>query len=131
MISRDRDCWSWAAGPIAGFRVQLAKLAGIEKIVVIGSKRSDSEVKSYGATNVIYRDSEDVLGQIRGIADDDLAYAYDAVNPQEGQFLALDELSNTKKGRLARLLPTPIDESRVKGKGADLRSKHLRSIVDG
>jgi NADPH2:quinone reductase len=43
------------------FRVQLAKLAGIGKIVVIGSKRSCSEVKSYGATNVIYRDSEDVL----------------------------------------------------------------------
>jgi len=107
------------------FGVQLAKLAGIGKIVVVGSKRSEEEVKRYGATHVLYRDTEDVLGQIREIVGDDLVYAYDAVNPPEGQLLALNALSNHKKGKLARLLPRPIDESRIKGKTAGFEIKNV------
>jgi NADPH:quinone reductase-like Zn-dependent oxidoreductase len=110
------------------FGVQLAKLVGIGKIVVVGSKRSENEIKRYGATHVIYRDSEDVLGQIREIVGDDLVYAYDAVNPPEGQLLALNALSNAKKGKLARLLPRPIDESQVKGKAAGFEIKNVVGI---
>jgi NADPH:quinone reductase-like Zn-dependent oxidoreductase len=110
------------------FGVQLAKLAGIGKIVVVGSKRSEEEVKRYGATHVLYRDTEDVLGQIREIVGDDLVYAYDAVNPPEGQLLALNALSNHKKGKLARLLPRPIDESRIKGKTAGFEIKNVLGL---
>jgi NADPH2:quinone reductase len=110
------------------FGVQLAKLAGIGRIVVVGSKRSEEEIRRYGATHVIYRDSEDVLGQIREIVGDDLVYAYDAVNPPEGQLLALNALSNTKKGKLARLLPRPIDESKVKGKAAGFEIKNVFGV---
>ena len=110
------------------FGVQLAKLAGIGKIVVVGSKKSEEEIKRYGATHVIYRDSEDVLGQIREIVADDLVYAYDAVNPPEGQLMALDALSSHKKGKLARLLPRPIDESKVKGKKAGFEIKNVFGV---
>ena len=111
------------------FAVQLAKLAGIGKIVVVGSKRSEKEIKAYGATQVVYRDSEDVLGQIREIVGDDLVYAFDAVNPPEGQLLALNALSNHKKGKMARLLPTgPIDESKVEGKKAGFELKNVLGL---
>ena len=107
------------------FGVQLAKLAGIGKIVVVGSKKSEEEIKGYGATHVVYRDSEDVLGQIREIVADDLVYAFDAVNPPEGQMMALDALSSHKKGKLARLLPRPIDESKVNAKKAGFEIKDV------
>jgi NADPH:quinone reductase-like Zn-dependent oxidoreductase len=102
------------------FGVQLAKLAGIGRIVVVGGPVD--ELTSYGATHVIDRHGghDAVLGRIRDIVGDELLYAYDAVNPPEGQVLAINALSNTKRGALARLLPIPIpiDESKLSKKQA-------------
>jgi NADPH:quinone reductase-like Zn-dependent oxidoreductase len=101
------------------FGVQLAKLAGIGGIVVVGG--DEAKLKSLGATHVIDRHGgfEEVLSRIRAVVGDDLVYAYDAVTPPEGQLLALNALSSKRRGALARLLPTgPIDESRVLGKQA-------------
>lgn len=106
------------------FGVQLAKLAGIGTIVAVGG--NEAELKSYGATHVIDRHGgyETVLARIRGVVGDDLIYAYDAINPPDGQLLGLNALSSHKKGALARLIPRlPIDESKVLGKkaGFDVR----------
>jgi len=101
------------------FGVQLAKLAGIGRIVVVGGNEAD--LKSFGATHIIDRHGgyETVLARIRDVVGDDLIYAYDAINPPEGQLLALNALSSSKRGALARLLPLgPVDESKVLGKKA-------------
>lgn len=107
------------------FGVQLAALAGIGRIVVVGG--NEKELKGWGATHVLDRHGgfDAVLGRIREIVGDELVYAYDAVSPPEGQLLALNAMSSYKKGALARLVPTgPVDESRVIGKkaGFDVRS---------
>lgn len=107
------------------FGVQLAKLAGIGRIVVVGGK--EDELMKWGATHVLDRHGgyDAVLGRIQGVVGDDLVYAYDAISPPEEQILALNALSSHKKGALARLLPTgPVDESKVLGKkaGFDVRN---------
>ena len=106
------------------FGVQLAKLANIGRIVVVGG--DEALLKSFGATHVLDRHDgeETVVAKIRDIVGDDLVYAFDAINPPEGLFLALNALSNSRRGALARLLPRdPVDESRVLGKqaGFDVR----------
>ncbi len=101
------------------FGVQLAGLAGIGTIVVVGG--NDSELKSFGATHIIDRHAgyNAILDHIRDVVGDGLIYAYDAVNPPDGQLLAANALSSKKKGILARLLPLgPVDESKVHGKEA-------------
>lgn len=102
------------------FAVQLAKLAGIGQIVVVGGP--EQELKGYGATHIVDRhgSEEVVLEKIRKfIPGDDLIYAFDAVNPPATQTLGLNALSSSKKGKLARLLPLgPVDESKVLGKKA-------------
>ncbi|KAL2830214.1 putative alcohol dehydrogenase [Aspergillus cavernicola] len=101
------------------FGVQLAKLANIGRIIVVGGDQT--KLESFGATHVIDRHAgyETILAKIRGIVGDDLVYAYDTINPPEGQLLALNALSSSKKGALARLLPLgPVDESKVLGKRA-------------
>ncbi|KAJ4390565.1 hypothetical protein N0V93_004161 [Gnomoniopsis smithogilvyi] len=108
------------------FGVQLAKLAGIGRIVVVTGSAED-ELKQWGATHIISRHGgyDTVLGRIRDVVGDDLVYAYDAISPPEEQILALNALSSHKKGALARLLPTgPVDESKVLGKkaGFDVRN---------
>ncbi|KAL4875633.1 putative alcohol dehydrogenase [Aspergillus karnatakaensis] len=99
--------------------VQLAALAGIGRIVVVGG--DESTLRSFGATHFVDRHGgEDVvLGRIRDIVGDELVYAYDTVNVPENQVLTVNALSGTKKGVMARLLPMgPIDESKVLGKEA-------------
>lgn len=101
------------------FGVQLAALAGIGRIVVVGGP--EEELKGYGATDVLDRHGGHgvVLQRIRTVVGDDLVYAYDAINPPEGQLLGLNALSSSKKGLFARLLPLgPVDEARVVGKNA-------------
>ncbi|KNG51456.1 hypothetical protein TW65_01471 [Stemphylium lycopersici] len=99
------------------FGVQLAHLAGIGTIVVVGG--SEEELKRYGATHVLDRHGGDeaVLARIRDIVGDNLIYAYDTVNPPAGQHLALSALSSSKTGRLARLLFSSgaVDESKILG----------------
>ncbi|KAI8632377.1 putative alcohol dehydrogenase [Xylariaceae sp. FL1651] len=106
------------------FGVQLAKLAGIGSIFVVGG--NEAELKSLGATHVINRHGghEKVLARIRDIVGDDLIYVYDAISPVEEQVLGLNALSSHKRGTLARLIPLgPVDESKVLGKkaGFDVR----------
>ncbi|KAF2159979.1 hypothetical protein M409DRAFT_70712 [Zasmidium cellare ATCC 36951] len=116
-------------GSVAGrYAVQLAKLAGIGWIVVVGGK--DDKLKEYGATHVIDRHgSQDVvLDRIRQVVGDDLIYAYDVVNMPDGQLLALNALSSHTKGFFTRLLPMPIDESKVLGKKAGFEVKSVLGI---
>jgi NADPH:quinone reductase-like Zn-dependent oxidoreductase len=106
--------------------VQLAAIAGIGRIVVVGG--DEAELKSYGATDVIDRHGspEEVTKRIRDVVGDDLIYAYDAINPPPTQTIAINALSSTKKGKLARLLPTgPIDESKVHAKKEGYEVKNV------
>jgi NADPH2:quinone reductase len=99
--------------------VQLAKLAGIGKVIAVGG--SEDELKSFGATSVLDRHGgfDAVLKRIQSAVGDDLVYAFDTVNMPEGQLLGLNALSSTKKGKFARLLPvTAVDDSKVIGKKA-------------
>ncbi|KAK5652698.1 hypothetical protein OQA88_10292 [Cercophora sp. LCS_1] len=110
------------------FAVQLARLAGIGRIVVVGG--DETELKRMGATDVVDRHGghDVVLQRVRGVVGDELVYVLDAVNPPDRQILGIDALSNTKPGIVARLLPNgPVDESRVKaGKkaGFEVRDVH-------
>lgn len=116
-------------GSFAGrFAVQLAKLAGIGRIVVVGGP--EAELKGYGATSVLDRHGgqEVVLERIRAVVGDDLIYAYDAVNMPPGQLLALNALSGHKMGYFTRLLPMPVDHSKVLGKKAGFEVKSVLGI---
>ena len=87
------------------FGVQLAALAGIGRIVVLGG--DETELKSYGATHVLDRHGSDdvVLKRIRDIVGDELLYVYDTVNTPDKLHTGINALSSTKKGKLARLIP--------------------------
>lgn len=108
------------------YGVQLAKLAGIGNIVVVGG--NEAELKGLGATHVLDRHGghDAVLARIRPVVGDDLVYAYDAVSDPKDQVIALNALSSTKKGALARLLPTGlIDETKVIGKTAGFEVREV------
>ncbi|KAL2796250.1 chaperonin 10-like protein [Aspergillus keveii] len=111
------------------FAVQLLRLARIGKIVVVGG--NEPELKGFGATHVVDRHGpqDDVLGRIRGLVGDNLIYALNAVNPPEGQLLALNALSNHKQGALARLVLGPVDESKVQGKRAGFEVLNVFSAI--
>ncbi|KAH6622486.1 putative alcohol dehydrogenase [Boeremia exigua] len=86
------------------FAVQLARLSGFTRIVVVGGR--EAELKSYGATHVVDRHGghEVVTKRVRDIVDDDLTLAFDAVSLPGEQHLAINALSNSRTGKLARLL---------------------------
>lgn len=105
------------------FAVQLAALAGIGRIIVVGG--NEAEVKSYGASQVVDRHGapEELLSRIRAVVGDDLIYAFDTVSPPSMQFVGINALSSTKRGKLARLVSSgEIDESKIhpKENGYDL-----------
>jgi NADPH2:quinone reductase len=106
--------------------VQLAALAGIGRIVVVGGDKA--ELESYGATHILSRHGgeESVLASIREIVGDDLIYAYDAINPPAEQHLAVNSLSNTKRGALARLLSSggqpSEDKIQPKAEGYEIKN---------
>ncbi|KAI9880582.1 MAG: hypothetical protein M1823_006726, partial [Watsoniomyces obsoletus] len=96
------------------FAVQFAALAGIGRIVVVGG--DEAELKSYGASHVLDRHGSDdvVLSRIRDIVGDELLYAYDTVNMPDKLHLAINALSTTKRGQLARLVPVGVpDETKI------------------
>ena len=116
-------------GSVAGrYAVQLASLVGIGRIIVLGGR--EDELKEYGATHVLDRhgSQETVLGRIRSVVGDELTYAYDVVNMPEGQLLAMNSLSRNKKGYFTRLLPMPIDQSKVLGKREGFEVKNVLGI---
>ncbi|CAG5156663.1 uncharacterized protein ALTATR162_LOCUS4460 [Alternaria atra] len=104
-------------GNCGRFGVQLARLAGIGKIVVVGG--DEAELKKMGATTVLDRHGGDaaVIKRIRDVVGDDLVYVFDAINPPEGQHVAISALSSIKTGKVARLRSSvgTIDESKIVG----------------
>jgi NADPH2:quinone reductase len=85
------------------FGVQLASLAGIGEIIVVGG--DEVRLKEWGATHVIdrHRSDDEILRAIHNIAGDELIYAFDTINLPNAQHLAINALSSRRKGRLARL----------------------------
>ncbi|KAJ4221156.1 hypothetical protein NW757_014478, partial [Fusarium falciforme] len=83
--------------------IELAKLAGIGRIIAVAGHHNEAKLKSVGATHVIDRLASDALGQIRAITGDELVYAVDTVNAGVEQELGVAALSNTKKGTLITL----------------------------
>lgn len=99
------------------FGVQLAAAAGIRRIVVVGG--DESELRSYGVTHVLDRHGSDdeVLARIRDVVGDELLYAYDTVNMPDKLHLAINALSSTKKGKVARLIPIgDPDDTKINSK---------------
>jgi NADPH:quinone reductase-like Zn-dependent oxidoreductase len=87
------------------FAVQLAKLAKIPKILVVGG--NEALLRKLGATQVFDRHTteNDLVNKIRKATGNSLSYALDAVNLPEGLGLALKALSDDRSGKAARLLP--------------------------
>ncbi|KAF2870232.1 chaperonin 10-like protein [Massariosphaeria phaeospora] len=106
--------------------VQLARLAGIGTIVVVGG--NEAELKGFGATHVLDRHGgEDVVVErVRDIVGDELVYCYDAVNVPGAHMLGVKALSKFKKGKLARLVFDPSEltdgTAIVKGAGFEFRN---------
>jgi NADPH:quinone reductase-like Zn-dependent oxidoreductase len=90
------------------FAVQLANLAGLGTIIVVGG--SEQELKGYGATDVLDRHGGEkvVLDRIRNVIGDNLRYVFDAVNLPVDQTLGLNAMSPSKGGKMARLLPRTL-----------------------
>ncbi|EXM14664.1 hypothetical protein V3481_018583 [Fusarium oxysporum f. sp. vasinfectum] len=77
--------------------VELAKLAGIGRIIAVAGHHNQANLKSIGATHFIDRRAPDAQDQIRAITGDELVYAVDTVNAGVKQELGVAALSNTKK----------------------------------
>jgi NADPH2:quinone reductase len=108
------------------FGVQLAKIVGIGKIVALGG--SEEELKNWGATHVLDRHGSPaaVQARIRDVVGDELIYCYDAVNPPETQYVGINALSTTKKGKVSRLLPHgPVETTNVTKKEGDYEVKDV------
>ncbi|PYH49805.1 zinc-binding alcohol dehydrogenase family protein [Aspergillus saccharolyticus JOP 1030-1] len=99
------------------FGIQLAALAGIGKIVVVASPRSEAEARALGATHIVDRtgkSGQEIAAAVREIVGDELLYAYDTINPPDSQYIGVEALSNSQRGKLARLRPSePVDESKL------------------
>lgn len=103
------------------YGIQLAALAGFGNIIVVAGLSSEADIRALGATHVIDRTKPPakIAAEVREITGDDLIYAYDTINPPESQFIGVEALSNSKTGKLARLLPLgPVDETSLPKKPA-------------
>jgi NADPH2:quinone reductase len=91
--------------------VQLAALCGVGKIVALGG--NETELRSYGATHVIDRHGSDEAVHSRTLyaVGPDLIYAFDTVNHAGTQYVGINALSSSRKGVLARLIPTAPHET--------------------
>lgn len=100
--------------------VELAKLAGIGRIIAVAGSRNEATLKSIGATHVVDRQHSDALEQIRAIAGDDLVHAIDTVNAGKEQALGIAALSNSKRGTLITLRRPEgeFDSARIGSKSA-------------
>jgi NADPH2:quinone reductase len=87
------------------FAVQLAKLAKVPNILVVGG--NEALLQKLGATQVFDRHTpeDDLVDKIRRATENSLSYAIDTVNLPGGLGLALKALSNDRPGKVARLLP--------------------------
>ena len=83
--------------------VELARLAGIGKVIAVAGLHNEVELKARGASHVIDRHATDALEQVRAITGDDLIYAIDTVNTGQEQELGVAALSNSKRSTLITL----------------------------
>lgn len=101
------------------YGIQLAALAGIGNIIVVAGLKGAADAKALGATHVVDRTKTptEIAAEVRGITGDDLLYAFDTINPPSTQIIGVEALSNSKTGKLARLLPMgPILETKLSSK---------------
>ncbi|KAF7949153.1 hypothetical protein EAE96_008322 [Botrytis aclada] len=86
------------------FAVQVAKITGIGKIVVVASKSNTDELKSYGATHVIDRHGTDLeyKARIQEAVGGEIVHVYDPINPEHS--FAISLLSEKKRGKVVTLL---------------------------
>ncbi|CCD54307.1 putative alcohol zinc- protein [Botrytis cinerea BcDW1] len=86
------------------FAVQVAKITGFGKIVVVASKSNTDELKSYGATHVIDRHDTDseVKARVQEAVGDEIIYVYDPINREHS--FAISLLSEKKRGKIITLL---------------------------
>ncbi|TGO08512.1 hypothetical protein BTUL_0205g00130 [Botrytis tulipae] len=86
------------------FAVQVAKITGFGKIVVVASTSNTDELKSYGATHVIDRHGADseVKARVQEAVGDEIVYVYDPVNLEHS--FAISLLSEKKRGKVITLL---------------------------
>jgi NADPH:quinone reductase-like Zn-dependent oxidoreductase len=100
-------------------------MVGIGTVVVVGG--NEEQLKGFGATHVVDRHGghDAVLARIRTIVGDELLYAYEAVQSPSQQHLDINALSNTKKGKLARIVFSggPLDPSKILPKQAGYELK--------
>jgi NADPH2:quinone reductase len=108
--------------------VQLAALAGIGNIIAVAGLKGAADIKALGATHVVDRTKSpaEVATEVREITGDDLMYAIDTINPPSNQYIGVEALSNSKTGKLARLLPMgPIDETNLSKKSAGFETVNV------
>ncbi|KAG7133142.1 Dehydrogenase orsE like protein [Verticillium longisporum] len=100
--------------------IELAKLAGVGRIITVAGLKNEETLRASGATHIIDRRASNVLEQIRALTDDDLAYAVDTVNAGVDQEIGVAALSNTKRGNLITLRRTEgeLDADRIGSKNA-------------
>jgi NADPH2:quinone reductase len=100
--------------------IELAKLVGVGRIIVVAGRRNKETLESIGATHVVDREASDALDQIRAITGDDLVYAVDTVNAGKEQELGVAALSNSEKGTLITLRRPDgeFDTARIGSKAA-------------
>ncbi|KAI9155721.1 Zinc-type alcohol dehydrogenase [Paramyrothecium foliicola] len=110
--------------------VELAKMAGIGRIIAVAGRRNEENLKSIGATHVIDRQASDVREQIHAITGDDLIYAVDTVNAGVDQELGVAALSNTKKGTLITLRQANggLDNARIGVKSNGFERRHIFGV---
>ncbi|KAJ5121928.1 GroES-like protein [Penicillium atrosanguineum] len=116
------------------YGIQLAALAGIGNIIVIAGLRGAADLKALGATHVIDRTKSptEIAAEVREITGDELIYAFDTINPPGSQFIGVEALSNSKTGKLARLLPSgPIDETKLSTKPAGFETLNVFGTSNG
>ncbi|KFZ18005.1 hypothetical protein V501_01421 [Pseudogymnoascus sp. VKM F-4519 (FW-2642)] len=83
--------------------IELARLAGIGRVIAVAGLHNEAELKARGASHMIDRHTADALEQVRAITGDDLIYAVDTVNTGQEQELGVAALSNPKRGTLITL----------------------------
>lgn len=109
------------------FATEIARLSKIPTIIVVGG--DEANLKTRGATHVIDRHvgEEAIVQRIRSIVGDELVYAIDTANANEGLSLALTALSSSERGKLARLVPLGELDKELKRGHEVLDVKGLRS----
>lgn len=119
------------------YGVVFARMVKFGTIITVASTRNTDRLKALGATHVIDRHASDadVEAQVRAIVGDDLVYAYDPINgPTETDGpscrLALACLSQSKKGKLATLLPGGADEDVVATKKAGCQKTFTSGVSE-